>query len=137
MKKPYWGFKIKTDSYAGNFEREMCAYVTGQIGECEVGEEFVDDNIRNLFSNVMDLPDDHGCYRPVSLDDSNSDNLIIFFEDEPTKEQIQIMMERSSNFSEVRKITEPMARFYKDTNIKILGFDLILFGKSGTLIQKF
>ncbi len=29
-------FVIDTDTYAGNFEREMCAYVTGQIGECEV-----------------------------------------------------------------------------------------------------
>ena len=30
---------IDTDEYSGNFEREMCAYCTGQVGECEVGEE--------------------------------------------------------------------------------------------------
>jgi hypothetical protein len=30
---------VDTDSYAGNFERELCAYVTGQIGECGVGED--------------------------------------------------------------------------------------------------
>jgi hypothetical protein len=32
-----WLFIVDTDSYAGNFERCMCAYMTGQIGECEVG----------------------------------------------------------------------------------------------------
>ena len=32
-------FVIDTDIYAGNFERQMCAYITGQIGECEVGKE--------------------------------------------------------------------------------------------------
>ena len=44
---------IKTDSYAGNFEREMCAHVTGHVGECEVGEEFVDENISKLFESVI------------------------------------------------------------------------------------
>lgn len=28
---------VETDSYAGNFEREMCAFMTGHIGECEAG----------------------------------------------------------------------------------------------------
>lgn len=32
-------FVIDTDSYAGNFERQMCAYLTGDIGESEVGKE--------------------------------------------------------------------------------------------------
>ena len=32
-------FVIDTNAYAGSFEREMCAYVTGQFGECDVGEE--------------------------------------------------------------------------------------------------
>jgi len=31
---------IDTDSYAGNFERELCGYVTGQYGECEVGKDY-------------------------------------------------------------------------------------------------
>lgn len=29
MNDSYWGLKVKTDSYAGNFEREMCAHMTG------------------------------------------------------------------------------------------------------------
>lgn len=28
-----------TNQYAGNFERELCAYITGQYGECSVGAD--------------------------------------------------------------------------------------------------
>jgi len=35
-------FIIDTDQYAGNFEREMCAYLTGTVGECGVGDEFAE-----------------------------------------------------------------------------------------------
>lgn len=38
-----YAFIIDTDSYAGNFERELCAYITGQVGECEVGDDYVED----------------------------------------------------------------------------------------------
>lgn len=31
---------VDTNSYAGNFERVLCAYVTGQSGECGVGEDY-------------------------------------------------------------------------------------------------
>ncbi len=36
-----YGFIIDTDSYSGSFERQMCAYLTGQVGVCEVGDEHV------------------------------------------------------------------------------------------------
>lgn len=41
---------IDTTAYAGNFERELCAYFTGQIEECYVGSEFLKskDSIKNL-----------------------------------------------------------------------------------------
>jgi len=32
-----FGFIVDTDSYTGNFEREMCAFMTGHIGKCEKG----------------------------------------------------------------------------------------------------
>ena len=62
---------VDTDSYAGNFERELCAYCTGQLGDCGVGEEWAE-----LYKNeesydfediVVSAPDEHGCYRPVKL----------------------------------------------------------------------
>ena len=37
--RPEFLFVIDTEQYAGNFERELCAWCTGQIGMCEVGSE--------------------------------------------------------------------------------------------------
>lgn len=96
MNNSYWGFKVKTNTYACNFEREICA----QIVECGIGKNFINENITNKFSNIKDLPDDYGCYISVQLDESDSNNLIIFFETEPTKEQIEILKKRSYDFKE-------------------------------------
>lgn len=71
-----WIFIIDTDSYAGNFERDMCAYVTGIIGDCEVGSEFAEmynkevntDGLESVFTDYLERrADDHGCCRPTSL----------------------------------------------------------------------
>lgn len=56
-----YGFIIDTDSYSGNFEREMCAYITGQIGDCCVGDEYVEEFMEQfpdeyaLFKNIIDF----------------------------------------------------------------------------------
>ena len=67
---PDYLFVIDTDSYAGNFEREMCAFMTGRIGECEVGQrtanEFVDEFGEKFEDKIYDAPDDHGCCRPAT-----------------------------------------------------------------------
>lgn len=67
-------FVIDTNIYTGNFEREMCAYITGQIGECDVGEENAElakQEIPELVAQLEDLvelvTDEHGCARPVSI----------------------------------------------------------------------
>jgi hypothetical protein len=44
---------IETDQYAGMFERQLCAYVTGVVGECEVGRD-----MSNLYYRDMDIEDD-------------------------------------------------------------------------------
>lgn len=66
---------IDTENYAGNFEREMCAYITGQTGDCGVGM-----NITEAFRDIAHLewwkanivqvkdPDsDFDVLRPVSI----------------------------------------------------------------------
>ncbi len=66
-------FVIDTNNYAGNFEREMCAYITGQFGECGVGDDVAEaarPNIRNLEwfkTHIKHKRDDSGCRRPVSI----------------------------------------------------------------------
>lgn len=73
---------IDTDQYAGNFERQMCAFITGQVGDCEVGkdlaelalEEFSEDGFDNFINcvvwiedHIVSESDENGCQRPVSI----------------------------------------------------------------------
>lgn len=63
-------FIIDTDSYSGNFERDMCAYITGRVGECTVGDDMADAFIADghkPFANVIDKPDSGGCWRPCAI----------------------------------------------------------------------
>lgn len=111
---------IDTDSYAGNFEREMCAYITGQIGDCGVGdkkatlaaEDLAEVTIFNgeeqepileyFEYSVEQEGDDHGCYRPVQIwDDLDNGykSLAIFFNEIPPDEVLAIMLERAKEFA--------------------------------------
>lgn len=74
-----WYLIFDTDQYAGNFEREMCAYVTGVIGECGKGKhmqshfqedhpELVEEYEDSIFTEQLNQePDDNGCRRPVQI----------------------------------------------------------------------
>lgn len=119
-------FVIKTNSYAGNFEREMCGYVTGQVGECGVGDEnaafFQSDNPDNdeFEDLIISFPDDHGCYRPVTIWGNESTDVAIFFESQPTEEQLTFLRQRAREFA---VMTDPENG--KHTVITISGFELI------------
>lgn len=111
---------VKTSSYAGNFERELCAFMTGHIGECGVGSEFINPIINTTFEGyIEDKPDDHNCYRPVALDEDNSKNIVIFFCKKPTIGQLKTMKERAQLFEK----TKPYE--YLDRKFKFLGMELI------------
>jgi hypothetical protein len=70
----YW-FVIDTNRYAGNFERELCAFVTGRYGDCEVGQE-VAERVLSEVSGMLDwtedaicqIPDENGVCRPVRIE---------------------------------------------------------------------
>jgi hypothetical protein len=70
-----WLFVVDTEQYSGNFERDLTAYMTGRVGECQVGEDqaklFKKETKKDpdvLFSNVMYVPDgDNGCRRPCAI----------------------------------------------------------------------
>lgn len=95
---------IKTDSYAGNFERELCAYITGCVGECEVGEEYVDEDITELFSGYIgSQQDDSGCWRPVSIAYDDTESLEIYFHAKPSDELLETIKKRIRTSSEVFK----------------------------------
>lgn len=69
-------FVAHTNLYAGNFEREMTGYVTGQVGECEVGDEYalefaeeVDIKLAAQFADMIKqvADEDNGCRRPTEI----------------------------------------------------------------------
>jgi len=68
-------FVIDTEQYAGNFKREMTAYITGHVGDCGVGENMIPlyqketgDTNCEKFGDILDYrPDDHGCCRPCAI----------------------------------------------------------------------
>jgi len=73
MDKRYF-FIIDTNSYAGNFERNMCAYLTGQIGDCEVGDDIAaefEEQFPDEYAEFQDIigsdSDEHGCSRPCEM----------------------------------------------------------------------
>jgi hypothetical protein len=64
---------IDTDKYAGNFEREMVAFMTGCVGDCGVGDKQAERFDAEVPSPPFDQdviahePDEHGCCRPASI----------------------------------------------------------------------
>ena len=133
---PSFIFIIDTDKYAGNFEREMCAFVTGHIGDCGVGEEGqklffeqfeIDDEEQGpFFEKVISIPDEHGCCRPTSIwitkdsDRGAYNSVAIFFDEQPDKVLIEIMKERAEKYCKLGSL-----RFGTPQEIKIKGFRLI------------
>ena len=50
----------------------------------------------------MQKPNDNGCYRPVSLDDKDTNNFIIHFCKKPTYEQLEIINYKFSRYGYYR-----------------------------------
>lgn len=139
MTTTHWGLVIKTNEYAGNFERELCAHCTGQIGECGVGEEYITKENQKKFQNiVINRSGEDGCPRPCEIwlsdDGASYTSVIIYFEDKPSQKSIDIIKSRSNTFVDAVKekdkyMSKNLAKF------KILGFKLIEFKSEETEIE--
>jgi hypothetical protein len=100
-----WIFVIDADMYIGYFDRNMCAFMTGQYGQCEVGKEeaasaSIDPNLLDWFNNhVEQCPDDNGCLRPcirwIGLVDQST---AISFTTQPPLNVIAALKERAELF---------------------------------------
>ena len=93
---------IDTNRYAGNFERELCAYVTGQVGECEVGTPDPDYDYEVEFSEKVTQTNQDGCWRPCEIAVEPTTGLYntvaIFFNDQPSASLMETIEVRSKNF---------------------------------------
>src|SRR6202008_721502 len=103
IESPYF-VVIKTNDYAGNFEREMTAFCTGQVGECGVGEskaeDYHDEETVDFDGYLAWEADDRGCHRPCSIYDDGDGykSVVIFFDYDPTREQMEVIARRARLF---------------------------------------
>lgn len=126
---------IDTNKYAGNFERDMTAYCTGQVG--------YDDNTGYKLAILFDkdypgkrddstwddyfeqFPDDHGCCRPTSVfrspGSTENNSVAIFLNNNITEEAIELVKQRALIFNKVKS----EYRYDKYSDIKVLGFRLV------------
>ena len=125
---------IDTDSYAGNFEREMVAYITGHWDEY-VGEdqakvfqkEIPKENDWYPFDDVcIDVIGEHDGYgtRNVAGIDNTGPNglynsVSFFFEKRPDLELISLIKERAYKFTKEGSIHG------RPQTMKIIGFRLL------------
>ncbi len=136
----HYGFIINTDSYSGNFERELCAHLTGCIGECEVGEEMVEPDIREQFNKIIMLKaDEHACYRPVEVHGPKAEDVIIYFKERPSPDLINLMISRAETYNDARLKKD---RWYSKNPanykpIVITGFSLVKCSAKEETIETF
>lgn len=142
MATSHWGLVIKTNEYAGNFERALCAHCTGIVGECGVGGDYINEENRDLFENededcIINLPDERGCRRPCEIwmaEDSQYTSVIIYFEKKPSQRAIDIIKSRAKTFLDVVK--EKNKHLYGQwKDFQILGFSLIEFKSDEVKIE--
>jgi len=125
-------FVIDTDAYAGNFEREICAYVTGHWDgethggdQAEVFKKEVGDPEELFGEYITTAPSDDSYPRQVHADlmwepqGKGMNSVGIFFEEEPTAVLITLMKDRAIKFAKEGRI------FDRPVTMKIIGFRLL------------
>ena len=109
-----WIVRVQTDSYAGNFERQMTAFCTGMFGQCEVGKAEANrfnKEVEDLpFEDIIEsFPDEYGCWRPCTMGGDDNTEVLMFFGLMPTAMHLDLIASRAKVFGE-------------ENNIKIEGF---------------
>ena len=129
-------FLIDTDLYAGNFEREITAHLTGIVGDCNGGAEYAElyrqetgDTASEKFEELLEFRfDDSPTRRPCSIWESNSrkkpyNSVAIFFYKKPSKKIIEFLKGRVELFAEAKRNMN--GDWNREFRLKILGFRLL------------
>lgn len=123
-------FVIDTDSYAGNFERELCAYITGVWDGNTHGKDQSDvfdkemsglDLFEDVIYSINADGEEWSAPQCLKIEPSSGEynSVGIYFNRKPTSKMIEIMKERSHKFSREGLI------FNRPVKLKILGFRLL------------
>ncbi len=119
--------EFNTDSYAGNFERQACAYATGWVGDCGVGqveadlffEDIKDEEIIDLFNETMSsnaVFNSDGCNRPTVMSRSETgeyNSFCIFFSEQPSDGIRRLITERVIDYLEPKNVKVFSIECYK------------------------
>jgi len=114
---------ITTNTFA-TFERELCAYVTGQIGQCNTGIEHrfkADEEVKKLFEDAMERRqciDDY--WRPVQASSKDGNAFELYFKVYPTKEMIDLLVEGCKLFADEQKKKYPITTKINVDEVKIV-----------------
>jgi len=118
---------LDTDQYAGNFERELTAWLTGTIGECGIGGLQAAQAITELpvadrkwfEAHVISRTHSDGCSRPTSIwtdPEGKYNSVAIFMDEDPPAQILSGMSVRAKSF--------PSNKFFTGTP-KVLGMRLL------------
>lgn len=115
-------FVVDTNVYAGNNERALCAWMTGLVGDDNVGHEQAASFHRDCQSLPGDLvgcvPDEHGCARPSSIYPTRECcSVAIRLERMPTPAEQEFLIARARSFDQWRRI-----KAGEPEKVEILGF---------------
>lgn len=103
--KPTWEFHVDTNGYAGNFERQLVAYMTGCYAHnCGVGEdESLMVSIPAGFVEPEALHEHAGCWcyadsSRIAPKSKELDSVSCTFYTEPSEEQIKFMVSQAQEY---------------------------------------
>lgn len=126
MKKEEVKYRVVvcTNTFATNFEKELCAFVTGQIGECETGINrrfYQSAEVREQFEKKMErrLCDD-GNWGPVQTSPADANSFELFFKEKPTQQMLDHIHEAINEFADEKKDKNPMTVRISIDNIKVI-----------------
>lgn len=131
MEERKYDLVIDTNLYAGNFEREMCGYVTGVWdGETHGGDQadvFHQEVDGNPFGEIVEQrpDDDHGWMSPQKLERTPPDfqhynSVSIHFSEKPSEHLVNLIKSRAHKFALEGKIFDRPVQ-----GLEILGFRLL------------
>ena len=115
---------VETNKYAGNYSRELCALLTLEYAECEVGKDIADYErslLANTPSNRIEFVND-GAYVPVKLS-TNVNAMEISLGEEIDEELFAFILPRLSLLDKIN--SSGIKSYQKLQDIKIVSVDVI------------
>jgi len=120
---------IATDSYSGNFHREMVAYMTGTYGECNVGMEYAEIFAVEEPDTCFDIGYIHTEYGDASHDiahnaDGECNDIMLHFNSMPNDNEITVLVRRAKAFpAEFSRLAPTWAN--SRTEFSVIGMSII------------